>query len=408
MNVLVVTQYFYPETVIINDLVSEMERQGHTVTILTGKPNYPDGKIFPGYRIFGIHNEVYGRQTQVLRVPLRPRARGGAMNLTLNYLSFVLSGSILGPWILRRRRFDVIFVFGVSPITVAFPAILFKLIKRVPMVLWVQDLWPQSLVVTKFVTNPYLLKIVEVMVKVIYKCCDIVLVQSKSFIDPIRKISKSVKLTYYPNSFKRMEAVKDLKLPEHALQVLQNHFSVVFAGNIGKAQSVETIVAAAKKIKDFRDIKIVFVGSGSMLSWIEDQKKSENLTNIECLGRFDIAYIPLLYDNAKALLLTLNADDILQFTLPWKTQSYMAAGKPIIGAIDGEGARVIREAQCGFVGPAENSDILAEHILQMYRSSDAERQSMGQRGLKYYEQNFEMETQTRNLMQIFQDLRSSR
>lgn len=403
MNILIVTQYFYPETFIINDLVVEMKRQGHKVTVLTGKPNYPEGRLFSGFTAAGIQHDLYDGDVEVVRVPLRPRGKGGAKNLALNYLSFVFTASLLGPWLLRRKKCDVIFVFGTSPITVAFPAILLKWIKKVPMALWVQDLWPQSLVVTKFVKNRVLLKLVEMMVWFIYKCTDLLLVQSKSFVDPIREIVPGSHPLYYPNSFKRMKVDGKVVLPAAALQAFEGGFSVVFAGNIGKAQSVETIVEAARRLKDVEGIKIVFVGSGSMLSWIQEQKAQYSLDNLECLGRFDISFIPLIYSKADALLLTLNSDDILQYTLPWKTQSYMAAGKPIIGAIDGEGARVIAEAKCGLAGPAEDAKTLAENIQRLYSMSDDERALLGKNGLTFYEENFEMEAQVTRLVQLFEE-----
>ncbi|CAE79566.1 glycosyltransferase family 4 protein [Bdellovibrio bacteriovorus] len=400
MNILIVTQYFFPETFIINDLVVEMEKQGHNVTVLTGKPNYPDGKIFSGYKASGVVREKYAEDVEIVRVPLRPRGAGGAKNLILNYLSFVLFGCLLGPWLLRKKKFDVSFVFVPSPITGAFPAMVLKGLTGTPIALWVLDLWPQSLVVTKFVKNPVLLKAVEAMVWFIYRCCDSVLVQSKSFIEPVKKIDSKCTPIYYPNSFKKMSIDPTLTLPLDAENALKKHFSVVFAGNIGKAQSVETIVAAAKLLQDLPDLKIVFVGSGSMLSWIQDKIKIDGLSNIQCLGRFDISYIPLIYAQSSALLLTLNADEILKYTLPWKTQSYMAAGKPIIGAIDGEGARTILEAECGLCGPAEDAQALADNIRRMYVMDPLELEAMGNRGKKYYEDNFEMTTQTTRLINI--------
>ena len=151
MKVLVLTQYFKPETFIINELVEEMEKLGHEITVLTGKPNYPDGTIFQGYQVSGVQTEKFGRNIDIYRVPLRLRGSGGAKNLALNYLSFALFASILGPWVLRKRKFDIIFVFAPSPITATIPAIVLKFIKRSKLALWVLDLWPESLAVTKFV-----------------------------------------------------------------------------------------------------------------------------------------------------------------------------------------------------------------------------------------------------------------
>lgn len=403
VRILIVSQYFMPETFIINDLALEIEKLGHEVTVLTGKPNYPEGKIFTGYRAKGFQSERYGQNISILRVPMRPRGPGGAKNLILNYLSFVISGCLFGPWLLRGRQFDVILVFGVSPITAVIPAILLKVIKRASLSVWVQDLWPQSLVVTNYIRNPYLLKMVEWMVWAIYKCSDQILVQSRSFVAPIKHIFSKAEPIYYPNSFRRMPENLQGPKPTSLAEVFAGEFNLVFAGNIGKAQSVETIVAAAKILRDDPKIKIVFIGSGSMLSWIEEQKRQFSLNNIICAGRFDFSFMPSIYAQADAFLLTLNADDILQYTLPWKTQGYLAAGKPIVGAIDGEGARVIVEAGCGYCGPAENAEVLAENIKKMAVLSGAERRKMGESGKEYFEENFEMLGQVKRLVDILEN-----
>lgn len=398
MRLLIVSQYFFPETFIINDLVLEMEKQGHQVTVLTGKPNYPDGKLFSGHKFWGVQKESYGKSTEVIRVPLRPRGRGGAKNLLLNYLSYVLFASVLGPWLLRKKKIDSIFVFAPSPITQTIPALVIKFFKRAPVTLWILDLWPQSLSVTGFIKNPYLLKLVELMVWVIYRACDLVMIPSKAFEKPIKAIYSKTNTLYYPNSYKKMEERHDLALPEDVREVLKNNFSIVFAGNIGKAQAVETIVEAAELLRDLPMLKIIFVGSGSMSSWLLEQKVRKGLHNIECVGRFDISYMSLIYADAKAMLLTLKMDEILRYTLPWKTQSYMAAGKPIIGAIDGEGATIIRDSGAGIVGPAEDAIALAENIRTIYQMSSDDLSTMSKKSFDYYNNHFEMVTQVHRLM----------
>jgi glycosyltransferase involved in cell wall biosynthesis len=399
MKILILSQYFKPETFIINDISLEMEALGHEVTVLTGKPNYPEGQIFTGYKASGIQTEKHGENIEVLRIPLRPRGSGGALNLILNYFSFVFSAFIFAPWLLRKKKFDLIFVFAVSPITQAMPAIFLKFLKRAKLVLWVQDLWPESLVVTGFIKNKFILSCVQLMVKCIYSFSDLILVQSKSFFDPILKISANVKLAYYPNTYKNnlTDVEAELALPLELDQLLTENFCAVFAGNIGKAQSVETIVAAAEMLRHLKNFKIIFVGSGSSLSWIQQEKKRQHLTNVECVGRFDMSYMPLIYEKSKVMLLTLNADDILKYTLPWKTQSYMASGKPIIGAIDGEGFRVISEAECGFAGPAQNAKTLAINIQKAYEMNSTDLTRLGQNGLSYFQKNFEMKSQVHNL-----------
>ncbi len=398
MKILILSQYFKPETFIINDISSEMESLGHEITVLTGKPNYPDGKIFSGYKADGVQTEMHGKNIEIIRIPMIPRGPGRALNLISNYLSFVFSALFFAPWLLRKKQFDLIFVFGVSPITQAIPAILLKFLKQAKCVLWVQDLWPESLIVTGFVKNKFILKCVQIMVKIIYYFCDLILVQSKSFYEPILKISPNAKLAYFPNTFKVQNLnSENLKLPPNFNQILNENFCAVFAGNIGSAQSVETIIQAAVQLQDLINFKIIFVGSGSRLDWIKQQKQILNLNNIECVGRFDSAFMPLIFEKSKIMLLTLNADEILKYTLPWKTQSYMAAGRPIIGAIDGEGHRVITEADCGFIGPAEDSIQLAANLKMAFEMDASKLTQLGKNGLMYFQQNFEMKAQTQKL-----------
>ncbi len=375
-----------------------MESLGHEITVLTGKPNYPDGKIFSGYKADGVQTEMHGKNIEIIRIPMIPRGPGRALNLISNYLSFVFSALFFAPWLLRKKQFDLIFVFGVSPITQAIPAILLKFLKQAKCVLWVQDLWPESLIVTGFVKNKFILKCVQIMVKIIYYFCDLILVQSKSFYEPILKISPNAKLAYFPNTFKVQNLnSENLKLPPNFNQILNENFCAVFAGNIGSAQSVETIIQAAVQLQDLINFKIIFVGSGSRLDWIKQQKQILNLNNIECVGRFDSAFMPLIFEKSKIMLLTLNADEILKYTLPWKTQSYMAAGRPIIGAIDGEGHRVITEADCGFIGPAEDSIQLAANLKMAFEMDASKLTQLGKNGLMYFQQNFEMKAQTQKL-----------
>jgi glycosyltransferase involved in cell wall biosynthesis len=406
MKVLVVTQYFFPETFIINDIVSEMESLGHEVTILTGKPNYPDGKIFDGFCFWGVQKETYVKTINVFRVPLIPRKNSNALNLFLNYVSFVFFAGTIGPLLLRKKKFDLVFVFAVSPITAAIPAIFISSLKKAKLAVWVLDLWPQSLKITGHIKNNLILNLVELMVKFIYKQCDFILVQSKAFEQPIRKIFREANIIYYPNTYKdNQNLVKSPLLPESVNMILSNYFSVVFAGNIGTAQAVETIVETAELLRNYSNIKIVLVGSGSRLAWVENEKKRLKLDNIECPGRFDISLMPEIYLKSKAMLLTLNSNDVLKYTIPLKTQSYMAAAKPIVAAIDGEAAKVIDEAKCGFVGPANNAVLLAENIKRAMSLPDHELIELGLNGKKYFDHHFEMKTQLHALFEKFLSLR---
>lgn len=400
MRILLVSQYFWPETFIINDIVHTLNQQGHEVVVATGKPNYPEGKIFDGYQEWGTRQEEYQGNVKVFRVPLLPRGKGGSLRLALNYLSFVFSGSFLFPWLLRGQHFDHILVFAPSPITQAIPAIILKLLKRAPLSIWVQDLWPESLSATGHVRNKTLLALLTWMVKGIYSSADKLLIQSPGFHKSVASLANEQKIVYYPNSMCWQPELVTEPLPEILDNALNHSFCLVFAGNIGKAQSFETVIEAAKILKDLPHIRIVIVGSGSMLDWVKQQKQEYRLNNLVLAGRYPMSLMPAIYAKSSALLVTLKRDEIFNYTIPSKIQAYLAAGKPIIAALDGTGASIIAEACAGFTCKAEDSIALAECIKQMHKLDNAGRNYLGDNGRTYFMKYFEMSAQVKNLVKI--------
>ncbi|EAR23512.1 glycosyltransferase family 4 protein [Nitrococcus mobilis] len=404
MNLLVVSHYFWPEAFIITDLVKRLVKHGHNVTVLTGRPNYPDGELFPGYAEPKLRHEQLPEGIDVFRVPLRPRGVGGASNLILNYLSFVWLGLRYFPRLVKNRDFDSILVFAPSPITQAIPAIFLKYCKRAHLAIWVQDLWPESLAATGFVRNRLILRAVGWMVHGIYACTDTLLVQSRAFIAPTARFARADKIIYYPNSIDPpgLDAAGDNPLPLDLLELLETHFCVVFAGNIGKAQAVETLVGAAARLKEVSGCKFVLVGSGSMVSWVRERKDTLGLDNLVLAGRFPMDTMPQIFRRAAALVVTLKDEEIFSFTVPSKLQAYLAAGKPIIAALNGEGARVVREAGAGVSCAAEDAGALAQCVRDLYVLPRSERERMGAAGYAYFLEHFEMNRQARRLVEILE------
>lgn len=405
MRILVVSQYFWPESFIINDIVRMLDEQGHEVIVATGKPNYPDGKVFDGYRAAGTQRERYLGRVEVLRVPLWPRGQGGAKNLILNYLSFVFSGLLCLPWMLRGREFDAIVVFAPSPITQAIPAILLKWLKRARLALWVQDLWPESLSATGFVRNPYALRVVGWAVRGIYRCCDTLLVQSQAFVEPVARYARRDKIVYYPNSLDVRSPVEGGAIPNELRNVLEQYFCVVFAGNLGTAQALETIVQAAVHLRDDPQIRLVLVGSGSRLAWLKSQQQALGLDNLVLPGRFPMEAMPQIFERSSALLVSLNDEPAFAQTIPSKIQAYLAAGRPIIASMNGEGARVVCEACAGLASPAEKVLPLVANIRIMKGYGQAEREAMGLSGRDYFAKHFEMSSQVKELVEILANVR---
>jgi glycosyltransferase involved in cell wall biosynthesis len=394
MRVLVLSQYYWPESFRITEVVQALRDEGCEVLVLTGQPNYPEGVTFSGYSWWTMGMERHEGVT-ILRVPLVPRGQGSALRLVLNYFSFVFAATVLGPWLLRGRSLDAIFVFGLSPILQVIPAIWLARLKNASLVTWVQDLWPESLSATGFVRNPKLLGAVSSMVRWIYRKNDLLLVQSQAFIQPVEKMAGETPVRYHPNpgdfAFSNTGAAQDSPIP------FDPGFNVVFAGNLGTVQALETILAAAEILRDEKDIALILVGSGSRGEWLKAEIARRNLVNVQLPGRFPLSSMPSIMSRASALLVSLVKSPIMSQTVPSKVQAYLAAGRPVIASLDGEGARVILEAGAGVAAPAEDALGLADAIRFLKSTPKLELERMGQNARVYYEQNFEPRLLARKL-----------
>jgi colanic acid biosynthesis glycosyl transferase WcaI len=399
LRILVVSQYFWPENFRINDLVQEWAARGHQVTVLTGRPNYPGGEVFPEYlrspASFARFDGV-----QVYRVPMVARARG-SLRLVLNYLSFVVGASLFGPWKLRGCRPDVIFVFGPSPVTVGLPAVLLGRLKRCPVVFWVLDLWPETLAAVGVVRHPAALGAVARIVRFIYNRCTLVLGQSRSFLPSIAShCDDPSKVRYFPSW---AEGVFQVSVDEPVTEIppAPGSLSILFAGNVGDAQDFPAILEAADSLKHRNDIRWLIVGEGRRSAWVADQVQVLGLENqVLLLGRFPVQRMPAFYAQADALLVSLKKDPAFSLTIPGKVQSYLAAGRPIIGMLDGEGADVIKRAGAGMVCPAGDSAALAETIQRFAETSIDQRRYMGEKGRAYSKTEFDRNTLVSRLLNL--------
>lgn len=402
MRILIVTQYFWPENFRINDLAQGLKECGHRVTVLTGKPNYPGGRFFQGYGLFDHSREDYGG-IQVLRVPLLPRGQG-ALRLMLNFFSFAVLASLLAP--LRcRDDYDVIFVYEPSPVTVCLPALLLGKLRGTPVVFWVQDLWPESLSATGAVKSRWVLKRVEQLVRFIYRRCDLILVQSRAFIPSVEALGGAGRVHYFPNSAEAL--YRPVRLPESAMEhtLMPHGFRVMFAGNVGVAQDFGTILAAAEILKSHAGIQWVILGGGRMLPWVQEQIAARGLgETVHLLGQHPVESMPGYFSLADVMLVTLKKEPIFALTIPSKVQSYLACGKPVVAAMDGEGARIVAESGAGLAVPAGDARGLAEAVLWLYGLAAEERCEMGERGLQYFRENFERGKLLGNLEAWFDEL----
>lgn len=384
MRILVVTQYFWPENFRINDLVSDWVERGHAVTVLTGAPNYPEGKIYPEFLKAPERFHQYAG-ARIIRIPVFSRGKGYA-HLLLNYLSFIISGVIFGTRRLRGLDFDAIFVFQTSPITVALPAIWFRLTKHAPILMWVLDLWPESVAAVGAVTSKRAQKWLGYLVSFIYRRCDRILVQSKAFIPNILKYSGRIEqVRYFPNWAEPIFHAPLEEVPiAQELAPYQNSFNVLFAGNVGEAQDFPAILEAAEILKARTDICWLIVGDGRVSNWVRTEISQRGLENsVFLLGRHPLERMPNFFRGAQALLVSLRKDPIFTLTIPGKIQSYLAVGLPILALLDGEGARVLQESGASLVAPSGAGTTLAENVLLLANMQENDRKVFGKHGAAY-------------------------
>lgn len=404
MNILVVTQYFWPENMRINDLVRDLSEKGHEVTVLTGQPNYPEGKVYEVYRQSPADFMSYGR-AKVVRVPLVSRGNS-SIRLILNYLSFFSLASTLGAWKLRGKHYDSVFVYAVSPIMAAIPALVIGRLKRAPVFIWVLDLWPETLRAVGVVKHPLLLKPVGAMVSWIYNRADYLLLQSHGFFENVRsyctKDISSERVIYFP-SWAENDFSDSAVFGSTLLERDDSVFTVVFAGNLGEAQDFAAIIDAAESLKGKAPVRWVIVGDGRMSRWLAEEVSARNLDNVLLLGRHPLEEMPGLFASADALLVSLKTNDVFEKTIPGKVQAYLASGKPILGMINGEAARVIQESGAGFSCPSGDAAALAGITLRLAALDVPARTRMGACGRQYYESNYSKPKLMARLEKLFQD-----
>jgi len=389
VRILIITQYFWPESFKVNDLALGLLARGHLVEVLTGMPNYPAGRYFDGYRATSPLREDY-HGIAVHRVPLVPRGRGRAWNFVLNYASYAVLASlrVLG---LARRRWDVTFLFVGSPVTAILPALVLRRFWRVPSVLWVLDLWPESVTASGMVRSPFLIGAIRRISSWLYRSADLVLGSSEAFAPRLKALGVAPhRIGYLPGW-----AEDSYAIPVEAggaPEPWEGGFVVMFAGNLGRVQGLETVLDAAEHLRTEPAVRWVLVGDGALRSWLEEEVKRRKLgERVFLVGRHPVSAMPALFAKASAMLVSLKPDEIMSLTVPGKLQTYMAAGRPVLGSIDGEAARVIAESGAGFVSAAGDAAGLAENVTRMLGMPPGEQALLGERGRAYCRAHFDRE-----------------
>lgn len=401
-KVLLVSQFFYPENFKSNDIAFDLSNRGYKVEVLTGIPNYPIGKYIKGYSIFHNRVEVY-KNVKIFRAFQLPRGRKKSnIFITLNYLSFSFFSSIWAIFLCFAKTYDYIIIHQTSPITQALPALIINKLKKTPIFIWVLDLWPEAFISGSGIQRKYIFNLLNWFTKKVYNNSKKILISSKEFRESIiKKGNFDKKIFYFPNwsiDFKKTVTETSVIIPD-----IPDGFIIMFAGNIGISQDVESILKLAMQLKSFEDIKFVIVGDGSCKKWMELKVQEHNIKNqVKFTGHLPLELMPSIYSKANAMLLTLSGKypDLCLY-VPAKLQSYMSAGVPVLGMINGASNKLISEAKCGYAVSSGNYKKLASIIISKILNDKESFEALGYKDRNYYKKNFTKECLINNLCEIF-------
>ena len=399
MKILIISQYFWPENFRINELTEDLVKSGHELTVLTGYPNYPNGDIYKEYKK---SNAKYSRYkgARIIRVPIMPRKRN-KFNLILNYLSFLFSSIFLGYFKLRKTNFDIIFTCQLSPVTIVITSAFYSKTKKCPQIFCVLDLWPDTLEALDIIKNKFLIRFLKTLVNWIYGRCDLILAQSKKILKEINSYPSARNTSYFP-SWGDSELFKKETKP--AIEIKNKKiFTILFAGNIGKAQDFPNLIKAVEILssKNNNKFRIILIGEGSEKNWIKKEIRRRNLNQyFELHKSYPIKRMNSFFLHADALLVTLLDKKVFNMTIPGKIQFYLSSGIPIIGMIGGEGANIIKEANAGVVCKPGDYIKLSKIIFKMINLNKNDLKKMGKNGKEYCEREFSREKLLNKLNKI--------
>ena len=402
-RILIYTNHYYPEQFKINDLVNWISKDDFEVRVITGLPNYPEGKIYKGYGpLSNFLSRSKNKKLKVNRLLLIPRMNGTYAILILNYISFFISCFIFTIYLaIFKKKYDIIFVHHTSPFLISFHPIIYGLFHKTKKIIWELDLWPDTLKGIGLIKSDTLFKLIEKIIMITYSFYDLIMVGSKSFEKIIRKRFNK-KIIYFPNW-----ADNDIENPKKSpvdLSLPKNLFRIMYTGNIGTVQNFDKL---AKTINDLKNENIhwIFIGGGRYVSDLKKiVKQNALIDNVTFISNVNIQQIPGYSNYADCMYLSLNDSDIFKKTVPAKLQTYMALGKPILAVLSGEGASVIKQANCGYVNENNNFSEFSQIVLKMSKLSQEDLNKMGNNSLNYYNRNFKSSLRKKEFFKLLNNL----
>jgi colanic acid biosynthesis glycosyl transferase WcaI len=402
IRILLITQWFEPEPAFKGLVFArELVRQGFEVEVLTGFPNFPGGKLYPGYTLKWLHREKIDG-VLVTRVPLYPSHDQSAIRRVLNYVSFATSALLYG--LLAAKKPDVIYAYH-PPLTVGIAAVIIRFFRNVPVLYDIQDMWPDTLRTTGMISNIFVLTLVGKICDWVYSNVDHIVVLSRGF---------KLLLTERGVADHKMDVIYNwcdeasLSSPTGSLPVgfpSCNKFRILFAGNIGKAQALEAVLDAAKLVaSEYPKICFVFLGGGVELEFLKEVAIKNELNNVHFIPAVPMEEVGIILAEADALLVHLKKDPLFKITIPSKIQAYMSVGKPILMAVDGNAGELVKSGECGFIAESDNSESIADAAIMLFKSDVSVLISMGESGRNFYHQHLSLSIGSKHFGDIFRRL----
>lgn len=378
-KILIVSQYFWPDNFVINQFAEFLKKKNFNVEILTSSSGYIKTKE-------ELKKKRKGKKHKYKFNIIPTLSRGNNIfTLAVNYISFVLVGIIYSNYLLHKKNFDYIFVYAPSPITQIFLGYYIKIIKRAKLIIWIQDLWPS--VVEKYIhrTLYFFSYVINFFIKKVLNNSDLILCQSPGYLKYYKKKLKKKNIFYLPNFCDEQKKYKNKSIDKN------KKFKIIYAGNIGRAQSIDTIIKCAKLIKEKNLNKIIFLiyGTGSKLTYLKYKIKKEKLNNITLYGYHDPKKMGKIYNSASALIITLDDNLGLNLTLPSRLQTFLYYGKPIIGAANGQTKYIIKTSKSGLCGPSNNHKELLNNIIKVMNFNNRKLELIKKNSNKFYKSNYE-------------------
>lgn len=405
-RILVLTQWFDPEPTFKGLVFArELVRRGFDVEVLTGFPNYPGGRLYPGYKIKCLRREER-EGVRVTRVALYPSHDNSALRRIANYVSFAAAASCYG--IFGARRPDAIYAYH-PPLTVGIAAVIIGFLRRTPVICDIQDMWPDTLRATGMITRPGFLGVVSRVCQWVYRHADQLVVLSPGFKRLL--IERGVperKIDVIYNWCHEL-ALGSPEGSSASQEMVASEFKVLFAGNIGKAQALDAVLRAAASLRATLPRAVfVLLGDGVDVERLKRQGQEAGLDNVRFVPHVPMEEVGALLRSADVLLVHLRRDPLFEITIPSKTQAYMAIGKPVLMAVQGDAAELVRQARCGIEAISEDAESIAAAVISLASLSAEELQAMGRRGRDYYMSHLSIAVGVRSFSEIFVDLMEGR